>query len=264
MISIRSQWLACMSVVATLSAGLAGCGSTSSLSSDPLACTRASCRLSLTLGPGDGAYIPGALEATADAFLQPTSNPPTGTGSGATASPGNPPSLRIQLDRDTLSPSSGTAYTETRNQSIGLRGEASQPLLGALDGYAAVSVAIGRHDYALPQGLGPLIDPIKVRFQTVSATPEIGLRYDQPLTFLNGISLRLSAGTGVVFSHTRTHLTSALLNVSSATNAAQPFVGVAAGVIIDPPGRGRAEFLTGGRMGKGGAAVLRSEFRLAR
>lgn len=239
--------------------GVLGCAPMDEGAARPV-CNAADCSLSVVLGPGDGSYVPAALEATAAAFLGPGGGSGASSGSGSAA--GGLP--RIRLDRDTLSPGKGTLYTEPRNQSLGLRAEATRPLWHGLQGYGAMSLGAVRHDYRLPQGLGPLTDPITVAFRTVYATPEIGVRYDFAIGGLPGVAGRLSAGTGIALGHTRTHLRSALLDVRSTTTTTQPFVSLGAGLVLDPPGTGQVELVAGGRMGKGGAGVLRSELRLSR
>jgi hypothetical protein len=223
------------------------------------------CHLSLLAGPGDGSYVPQALDATARAFLGPAGGTTGGAfavdaGSGPDAGGG----LRLRPDRTTLFPGKGTAFQVTANQSLGLRGEISRPLSDRFQVYGAVSASIGQHDYALPQGLGPLTDPITIAFRTGSVTPEIGLRYQQALVAGTGMQLRLSAGAGMVLAHTHTHLTSALLDMSSRITTRQPFVALGAGLVLDRPGRVQVELATSGRLGRRGAGVLRSEIRLSR
>lgn len=233
------------------------------------ACAPPACRLSLVAGPGDGAYVPGALEATAAAFLGPGSGGASGT--GTTTGPTTGPTTgtgtgfpRLRLDRDTLSPGSGTAFRVPRNRSLGLRAEISHPLGGSLRAYAALSAGVGQHDYLLPQGLGPLVDPMRIGFRTLSLTPEAGLVHIRPLPVLPGAHLRLKAGAGVALTRTRTHLTSALLDVSSRKDSAQPYLSLGAGLLLDPEGPGQLELAAAGRLGKGGKGVLRGEVRLSR
>lgn len=223
-------------------------------------CAPPECRFSLTAGPNDGAYVPAALEATAAAFLGPGSGAGTGpgAGSGGTGFP------RLRLDRETLSPGSGTDFRVTRNRGIGLRAELTRPLEGDLRAYAALSLGAGQHDYLLPQGLGPLVDPMRISFRSLSLTPEAGLVHDRALPGLPAARLRLSAGAGVALTRTRTHLTSALLDVSSRSDLAQPFLALGIGLMLDPEGPGQAELVAMGRLGKGGAGVLRGELRLSR
>lgn len=237
--------------VVALTAVLVGCGAD---------CRAPDCRLSLTTGPGDGAYVPGALEATATSFLGPSS---AGSGSGGGAGGGPAGSPRLRIDRDTLAPGSGTAFRVPRNQSLGLRAEVSRPLAPGLRGYAALGGAVGRHDYLLPQGLGPLTDPMKFSFRTVSLTPEVGVVHERALS---DAQLRLSTGVGVSLTRTRTHLTSALLDVSSRYDAAMPYVSLGAGLVLAPQGPGltAVEVATQARLAKGGKGVLRSEIRLSR
>jgi hypothetical protein len=153
----------------------------------------------------------------------------------------------------------------TRNRSLGLRAEISRPLSPGLRAYAALSAGAGQHDYHLPRGLGPLTDPMRISFRTLSLTPEAGVVGDRALPDpFSGARLRLSAGAGVVLTQTRTHLTSALLDVSARNDMAQPYLHLGVGLVLDPEGPGQLELAAGGRLGKGGQGVLRGEMRLSR
>ena len=186
----------------------------------------------MTLGPMDGAMVPGALPS-------------------------------IPLMRDTLSSHSGMPYRLATSQSLGLRLERHWPVTARTRAFLALRGAAGQQDYRLPKGLGPLTNPMQIDFLSGLVGTEIGLQHERPLTADPDTALRLSVSAGYDLTLTRTHLQSALLDVSNQHREGQRHVALGAGLVWQPAGTGtEIEWGTEARLLKGGQQLLRSEWRI--
>lgn len=218
-----------------------------------------------TTGPVDGAQIPSALESAAVQFMGADTAGGGGVGLAAGASGGGAggqagPALRLPgLGRDTLSPDSDTAYAVVRNRSVGVRGEYTVPLRGAVSGFAAVTGGVGWHDHDLPEGLGPLSDPISITMRLRQMGVEAGLRREVPF---DGGAMRLSLAVGADQVHTRTTIRSALLDVTSDDRRKVGHVTLGSALAWQP---GRAEIVLRGdiRAYQSGERVARTELRIS-
>jgi hypothetical protein len=231
----------------------AGCGG----------CPATTCKVALTAG-GDGmAHVAPALEATAAQFLGSGSADPGG--GMAEGGPGGLP--RLPLGRDTLSADSDTAHRRLSDRRLGLRVEAGAPLSRHLAAFAAMSIAAGQSRHLLPQGLGPLADPMRIGFDRISVTPEMGVRWTRPLPDVAGgktdLTLTLSAGQEI--SRVRTTVRSALLDVRNDSMVRQGFVSLGAGLGLSAAAGGpRIEAIAEARLMEGGARLVQGGLRLSR
>jgi hypothetical protein len=211
------------------------------------------------------AHVGPALEATAEQFLD---RPAAAKGlpdvSGSVSSGGSP---RLTLGRDTLAPDSDTPHRRLSDRRLGLRGQINTPLSAQTDVFAALSVTAGQSRHLLPQGLGPLADPMRIDFDRLGLTPEVGIRWTRPLSDVAGAktSLTLALSAGQEVSRVRTTLRSALLDVTNYSTVRQGFVSLGAGLTLAPAGgRAQIEAVVQARQMTGGERVLHSEFRLSR
>lgn len=140
------------------------------------------------------------------------------------------PSTLIRADM--LSPGSDTDYRllQSRSRSIGLH--AKQPLGRNLSATARLTLGEGRTAYSLPQGLGILRDPATIRFETSFATLETGLAWHHSL--LPGLSGTVEMALGARQTHTRTHVSSALLDVRSKSRQVDPYIALRTGIELTP------------------------------
>lgn len=238
--------------------GLAGCDD------GPANC----CSVAVIGGTDGMAHAGPALEATATQFLGPSSSASEDTSSAgpseSTRADGFP---RLPLGRDTLSPDSSTAHRRLSDHRLGLRVQTDLPLSARTKAFAALSLSGGQSRHLLPQGLGPLADPMQIGFDRLSVTPEVGIRWGRPLPEVagaqTGLTLALSAGQEV--SRVRTTLRSALLDITNYSTVRLSFVSLGAGVMLAPVGGGpQIEAVVQARQMSGGDRVLHSEIRLSR
>ena len=175
-------------------------------------------------------FIPPALTATARAFVGGAATPPAG--------PAAPPAagLPFEIGADTLSPDSGTPYRRTASRRIGVGVVVDGRLTGPLGWEGAVRLSRGQSRYVLPQGLGVLVDPITIAFDTDQLDAEAGLTlHGQQWHRVQPI---FGVGGGVSLTRTKTRINSALLNVSNRSTHQQEFVYVSVG-LEHPVGRAK-------------------------
>lgn len=209
--------------------------------------------------------VPGALEATARQFLGGSGSAPgSGSGSAAGSAGAGGVLARLPLRRDTLSPGSGTAYRVTTSQSFGLRLERHWPVTARTRGFVALRGGAGQQRYLLPQGLGPLTDPMQIGFLTGWIGTEIGLRHERILTAHPDTALRLSVSAGHDLTLTRTHLQSALVDVTNRHHEGRRHASLGLGLVWRPAGTGaEIEWQGAARVLQGGQRLFRSEWRLS-
>lgn len=217
------------------------------------------CAVALLAGQEDRAYIPGALQATAEQFLGPAPGTPP--------APGIPPDTPLTgLGRDSLSPNSATPHQTLQDRRIGLRLQANQRIAGQTPRlqttvFAALEASHGHSLHSLPQGVGILADPARVSFDSIALTPELGVT--QQIGLRDGLSLRLGASVGQRYAKVRTHFGSALLDVTNHSQQVTRFVGLEAALRRqDPthPHRGQ-EFALGLHRQDDSSVTLRSDLR---
>lgn len=172
--------------------------------------------VSLTVGQDDAFFIPPSLEATAEQFFRPK------TGAAKTGS------LFVDIDGDTLSHGSKTPYSQSHSLQTRLSGRAELPLGRHVSLDGGVTLAKGKSKYLLPVGAGVLIDPITIKFQTTSAELEAGFSWRFDAT--DRLSTRFELGGGGSVARTRTHITSALLDVENTSNSKAGFIYTGVGV----------------------------------
>lgn len=239
----------CVSLFALVMLGLVGC--------QP--CAHEECSVALTSGPGDSSYIPNALAASADQFF--ATRPQTGGATGP-AKTGSGFS-RLQLDRDTLSPDSSTAFSVARNLGLGLRAEARKPFSTNTQVFAALSGNRILHNYNLPQGLGPLSDPTRINFASNRIGAEVGLLYERALPTRAEVTWHMSLAGGYDLVQTHTTIRSALLSIDNTSFEVRSHATLGTGIAWQPDSvapqielRGEVRLLDRGQM------TLRNELRL--
>lgn len=196
-------------------------------------------RLMLVATPASPAIVPQALGATAQQFLGPgAGGGASGGGAGSGPSQGGSPGSRPLIRPDLLTPGSGTAYRlrQSRARALGLAAE--RPLRPGLALTGQAMIGAGRLDYRLPQGLGILRDPARITFDTRFAELEAGLAWRRDLT--PEAALRLGLAAGLHHSRTRTHVSSALLEIRNKSRQTDPYLALRGDLELRPevlPGR---------------------------
>jgi hypothetical protein len=187
--------------------------------------------LRFRLGQADTLAVPGALDATGQAFLGPDMAGTTGPGTGGLAG----------FDGGLLRGSSATAVRQVRSREgaagIGLRQPLwSDPTLGrvVLDG--SLHLGVSEAGWILPQGLGLFTDPMRIRVTGASVTPELRLVLERPL---GPAMLEVFGGGAVTLSETRTEVRSALIALDNRHRDILPRVVLGAGLWHPLPGQGR-------------------------
>lgn len=220
-------------------------------------------RVFVVQGPEDNAFIPAALEATAQAFLgrQESSVAPTGTVGGGSSRPvGSRPSGLI--GPDTLSPDSDTEYQLLRSRSRSVELRAEQTLRQNLSATARLTLGAGETVYTLPQGLGILRDPTTVRFMTRFATIETGLAWRRP--WLPYTSTNVEMAAGLQHRQTKTHVSSALLDVRNKSRQRNAYIALRGGFdITRKAGRGGGHIGAEARLFPGKGVTIGQTFALS-
>ncbi|MCF2903384.1 hypothetical protein L0666_00150 [Octadecabacter sp. CECT 8868] len=162
--------------------------------------------LRLQAGSGPSLTLPDALESAANSFFGPT---PVGGGFNLSADD-------IFGETDGARQSSGASYA--------LSLQASQLIWSRpdMDIMWDAMLSVGQAYYRLPEGAGPLIDPISVRFDYVTLTPRLYSQIERPVGGSGVWGVR--SGGGVEVSRTRVAITSALLDVRDTSIHATGFV----------------------------------------
>lgn len=250
-------------------------------------CPPERCELAVTLGPGDGAYRVPGLEGLAQSFLGSEIPAADGGPTPAAAHGGSRPgTLRaapaaagldrggervggmalaggrglpgLSLDRDMLKPGSDTPYRQRVDRNLGVRITHLVPVSAQSHLTAGLRLGVGQHGYRLPAGLGPLRDPIAIRFRRLVIGPELGLRHRRPVVLPPGAALELSVLAGHEVTLLDSHLTSALLDVRSRDSFGQSHLTLGAGVVL----ASGPELQAMVRLLEGGQFTWRSELRL--
>lgn len=181
-------------------------------------------RLMLVATPAQPSIVPQALGATAQQFL----GPAAGAGPAQGGSPGSRPLIRPDL----LTPGSGTAYRLRQNRARALGLTTERPLRPGLALTGQAVMGTGRLDYRLPQGLGILRDPARITFDSRFVELEAGLAWRRDLT--PDAALRLGLAAGLHHSRTRTHVSSALLEIRNKSRQTDPYLALRGDLELRP------------------------------
>ncbi|MGB1027828.1 MAG: hypothetical protein ACPGYL_14815, partial [Rhodospirillaceae bacterium] len=168
---------------------------------------------SLTLAQDDGFYTAPALRSTARSFFQPAPSQGPVQGSGLAPVRDRPAAMGalVNIDEDTLSDESDAAYRRVQSYQLQARQRLRHPLGRGLALTGAAQLSQGHSRYELPRGAGVLVDPIAISFDTTALELSTGLAFaPRPRTRLGG---EVELGVGGVLFHTRTRISSALLDV---------------------------------------------------
>lgn len=127
----------------------------------------------------------------------------------------------ITVNPEVLSPDSTTPYRINSNRSFGWRRSASTDLSAGWQVWWAGTVAIGQNSYELPQGMGVLTDPTQIDVYNLTIQPELSISRKFNL---GGIDVSGGTGLGWQISRNRVTVQSALLDVTSNSTNAEPYV----------------------------------------
>ena len=180
---------------------------------------------SVGYGQDDLFFIPDALQTTADAFFTPA---PSSTHAGPPAAGG----LAVDIDKDTLSPNSGTPYQTQHSRQLRLGARLEQPLGGNFALGVGAALTYGKSRYLLPEGAGILADPITIRFASQGVELDTGLIWHKQHS--RRVSSRYEMGVGGSLTRTRTRIESALLDVDSTATQSAGFIYTDVGLGLHP------------------------------
>jgi len=160
--------------------------------------------------------IPSSLDTAGSRFL---------SGSGgvgaATAPPGaSAPTGFLNIDKDTLSSTSGVAYQQTKSTKLQAGVSLEKPVSRHFSVHGRGSVSTGKSRYFLPEGVGILVDPMTISFNTTGIEVEAGVSYHAGRKVKSVIEL----GGGRTFTDTRTTLNSALISLLSKSSDQSDYV----------------------------------------
>lgn len=195
-------------------------------------------RIEITRGVEDGVFIPPALEAAGRSFI----GAPRADGSAAPApgpaAPRRPPLIRP----DMLSPGSDTPYRLRQSHAHAIAVRIARPLRPGLDLTGRLALGRGETLYDLPEGLGVLRDPTTIRFTTEFALLEAGLTWQR--RWRGTVAAEAEVAAGLRETRTRTHVTSALLDVRSSSRHRDPYIALRGGIELSAnAGRAPGVFL---------------------
>lgn len=177
---------------------------------------------SVGYGQDDMFFIPTALQATADAFFTPAASTSTAAAGGGS----------VDIDKDTLSPNSNTAYQSEHSRQLRLGARLEQPLGGHFSLGAGAALTYGKSRYLLPKGAGILKDPITIRFTSRGLELDTGLIWQKQHS--RRVSSRYEMGIGGSVAQTRTQIDSALLDIESRSTHSAGFIYTDIGLGLHP------------------------------
>lgn len=180
---------------------------------------------SIGYGQDDLFFIPDALQTTADAFFTPA---PSRIPAGPPAAGG----LAVDIDKDTLSPNSGTPYQTEQSRQLRVGARLEQPLGGNFALGVGAALTYGKSRYLLPEGAGILTDPITIRFASQGIELDTGLIWRKQHS--RRVSSRYEMGVGGSLTRTRTQIESALLDVDSTATQSAGFLYTDVGLGLHP------------------------------
>jgi hypothetical protein len=186
-------------------------------------------RIEVTRTVEDGVFIPSALEAAGRKFVgaprrDGSAAPASGASFPGPAAPRRPPLIRP----DMLSPGSDTPYRLRQSLANSVAIRVARPLRPGLDLTGRLALGRGSTVYDLPDGLGVLRDPTTIRFRTHFALLEAGLAWRRPLRGTMVAEVEVAAGLRET--RIKTHVTSALLDVRSASRHRDPYIALRGGI----------------------------------
>ncbi len=218
--------------------------------------------VSLAAGTSPGAFIPGALQASAVQFVG-----PQGRASHPTTTPrltGGPRGATLVFTPDMLKPGSSTPFVSTDNLAVAVRVEGVRPVTPASEVFAAMRLGSEHRAFYLPRGIGPLIDPTRIAFAAQTAGVEIGARRRLALD-RRGLSLVLGVAAGADLRRTRTHIRSALIDMTNRHSDRPTHLRISAGLGWQPEGaRLRWDWTTDVTATDDGQRLLGTALRLTR
>lgn len=131
-----------------------------------------------------------------------------------------------ELPNDILSDdsTSGVPFTQSFSQLYGVKLRLQQPLTNRLSLTSGGMVGVGQAEFLLPDGAGVLVEPINVRFTTLTGEVEAGLLYEIPVG--QRVTSRFKGALGVRGAITRTDVTSPVLDVKHTSTTTTPFAAV--------------------------------------
>lgn len=141
------------------------------------------------------------------------------------------------LPNDILSEdsTSGVPFTQSFNRLNGVKLRLQQPLTSRLSLTSGGMVGVGRAKFILPDGAGILVEPITVRFTTLSGELQTGLLYEIPAG--QRVTSRFTGALGVRGALTRTGVTSPILAVKHTSKTATPFAALGVAITYRPSKR---------------------------
>lgn len=176
-------------------------------------------------GQDDLFFIPDALQTTADAFFTPA---PVKSRAAPPAAGG----LAVDIDKDTLSPNSGTPYQTEQSRQLRVGARLEQPLGGNFALGVGAALTYGKSRYLLPEGAGILADPITIRFASQGIELDTGLIWHKQHS--RRVSSRYEMGVGGSITRTRTRIESALLDVEATSTQSAGFIYTDIGLGLHP------------------------------
>ncbi|GAA6201813.1 hypothetical protein NBRC116599_30390 [Aquicoccus sp. SU-CL01552] len=172
--------------------------------------------------------IPSSLDTAGTRFLS-----GSGGAGAATAPPGaSAPIGVLNIDKDTLSSTSGVAYRRTKNAKLQASVSLEKPVSRHVSLHGRGSIFTGKSRYVLPEGVGILVDPMTISFNTTGVEVEAGVSYHAGRKVKSVIEL----GGGRTFTDTRTTLKSALISLSSKSSDQSDYVytAIQVGLAVGP------------------------------
>jgi hypothetical protein len=167
-------------------------------------------------------YAEDGLTKTIDAFVGPENDGSNPVG---------------EVPRDVLSDdsTSGVAFKKSFSRLQGVKLRLQHPLTNRLSLTSGAMVGVGRAKFILPDGAGILVEPITIRFTTLSGEVQTGLLYEIPTG--QRVTSRFTGAVGVRGAVTRTGITSPVLAVKQTSKTATPFAALGLAVTYRPSTR---------------------------
>ncbi|TDE38982.1 hypothetical protein [Antarcticimicrobium sediminis] len=165
--------------------------------------------------------IPPSLDTAGSRFLAGSSGGGARSvpASAAPASAASPPGF-LNIDKDTLSSASGVAYQRTKSRKLQASVSLEKSVSRRFSVLGRGSVFAGKSRYFLPKGVGILVDPMTISFNTTGVEIEAGVSYHAG----RRVESVIEVGGGRTFTDTRTTLSSALIRLSSKSSDQSDYV----------------------------------------
>ena len=164
-------------------------------------------------------YAEDALTKTVDAFVGPDDD-------------GSNPVGEIPKDILSDDSTSGVPFKKSFSRLHGIKLRLQYPLTTRLSLTSGAMVGVGRAKFVLPDGAGILVEPITIRFATLSGEVQTGLLYEIPAG--PRVTSRFLGAFGVRGAITRTGITSPVIAVKHTSKTATPFAALGVAVTYRP------------------------------